>query len=100
MSMTIGVLHRVEELADRESGEGQPGRVPYKNLIPLNEVIAEALGRTPECQGVWDLYFRFIREFGARLVGLAILKDNHRTYGMLAADIGNIITFNSLRQFC
>jgi len=62
--LTIGVLHRVEELADRESGEGRPGRVPYKNLMPLNEVIAEALGKTPECQGVWDLYFRFIREFG------------------------------------
>ncbi|MCX6574205.1 MAG: endonuclease Q family protein [Candidatus Aminicenantes bacterium] len=62
--LTIGVLHRVEELADRESGEGRPGRVPYRSLIPLNEVIAEALGKTPECQGVWDLYFRFIREFG------------------------------------
>jgi uncharacterized protein (TIGR00375 family) len=62
--LTIGVLHRVEELADRESGEGRPGRVPYRNLIPLNEVVAEALGKTPECQGVWDLYFRLIREFG------------------------------------
>jgi uncharacterized protein (TIGR00375 family) len=62
--LTIGVLHRVEELADRETGEGGPGRVPYKNLIPLNEVIAEAVGKTPEGQGVWDLYFRFIREFG------------------------------------
>jgi uncharacterized protein (TIGR00375 family) len=62
--LTIGVLHRVEELADREAGGARPGRVPYKNLIPLNEVIAEALGKTPECQSVWDLYFRFIREFG------------------------------------
>ncbi len=62
--LTIGVLHRVEELADRESGEGRPGRIPYKSTIPLNEVIAEAVGKTPECQGVWDLYFRFIREFG------------------------------------
>jgi uncharacterized protein (TIGR00375 family) len=62
--LTIGVLHRVEELADREPGEGGTGRVPYKNLIPLNEVIAEALDRTPESQGVWDLYFHFIREFG------------------------------------
>jgi len=62
--LTIGVLHRVEELADREPGVGGPGRVPYKNLVPLNEIIAEAVGKTPECQGVWDLYFRFIREFG------------------------------------
>jgi uncharacterized protein (TIGR00375 family) len=62
--LTIGVLHRVEELADREPGEGRPGGVPFKNLIPLNEIIAEAVGKTPESQGVWDLYFRFIREFG------------------------------------
>jgi uncharacterized protein (TIGR00375 family) len=62
--LTIGVLHRVEELADRESGVGVPGRIPFKNLIPLNEVIAEAVGRTPESQAVWELYFKFIREFG------------------------------------
>lgn len=68
--LTIGVLHRIEELADRESGEGRPGRIPFKNLIPLNEVIAEAVGKTPEGQGVWDLYFRFIREFGDELTVL------------------------------
>jgi uncharacterized protein (TIGR00375 family) len=62
--LTIGVLHRVEELADREPGTAPPGRVPYKNLVPLNEVIAEAVGKTPDTQGVMDLYFRFIREFG------------------------------------
>ncbi len=62
--LTIGVLHRVEELADREPGEGGPGRVPHKNLVPLNEIIAEALGKTPDCQGVWDAYVRFVREFG------------------------------------
>jgi uncharacterized protein (TIGR00375 family) len=69
--LTIGVLHRVEELADRESGDGVPGRIPFKNLVPLNEVIAEALGRTPESQAVWDLYFRFIHEFGDEFAVLA-----------------------------
>src|SRR5512135_2611869 len=62
--LTIGVMHRVEDLADREEGVRPPLKIPYKNLIPLNEVIAEAIGKTPECQGVWDLYVRFIREFG------------------------------------
>jgi uncharacterized protein (TIGR00375 family) len=62
--LTIGVAHRIEELADREPGQGPAGRVPYKNLIPLNEIVAEAVGKTPECQGVWDLTFHFIREFG------------------------------------
>jgi uncharacterized protein (TIGR00375 family) len=62
--LTIGVLHRVEELADRETGEGAADRIPFRSFIPLNEVIAEALGKTPESQGVWDLYFKLVREFG------------------------------------
>jgi uncharacterized protein (TIGR00375 family) len=62
--LTIGVLHRVEELADREEGMRPPAKVPYKNLIPLNEIIAQAIEKTPECQSVWDIYFRLIREFG------------------------------------
>jgi len=61
--LTIGVLHRVEELADRESADGA-GRIPFKSLVPLNEIVAEAVGKTPDSQGVWDLYFKFIREFG------------------------------------
>ncbi len=62
--LTIGVMHRVEELADREEGIKPPGKIPYKNLIPLNEVIAEAIDKTAECQSVWDIYFRLIHEFG------------------------------------
>ena len=62
--LTIGVLHRVEELADREPGEGPPGPIPFRSLVPLNEIVAEAVGKTPECQGVWDIYFRLIRELG------------------------------------
>jgi uncharacterized protein (TIGR00375 family) len=62
--LTIGVMHRVEELADREEGLRPPAKVPYKNLIPLNEIIAQAVEKTPECQTVWDIYFRLIREFG------------------------------------
>jgi len=62
--LTIGVMHRVEELADRGPDDDIPVRIPYTNLIPLNEIIAEALGKTPECQSVWSAYFHFIREFG------------------------------------
>jgi uncharacterized protein (TIGR00375 family) len=62
--LTIGVLHRVVELADREAGVPATHRIPYKNLIPLNEIIGQAVGKSPESQGVWDIYFRFIGEFG------------------------------------
>lgn len=62
--LTIGVMHRVAELADREAGVPATHRIPYKNLIPLNEIIGQALGKSPDSQGVGDNYFRFIREFG------------------------------------
>ena len=62
--LTIGVAHRVEELADREDIRDAGLRVPFKSLIPLNEIIGEACGKTSECQSVWDTYFKFIREFG------------------------------------
>jgi len=62
--LTIGVMHRVEELADRDEVRDAGMSIPYKNLIPLNEIIAEAYEKGPDCQSVWDAYFRFIREFG------------------------------------
>ena len=45
--LTIGVMHRVEELADRRAGDEAPVRTPFLSLIPLNEIVAEALGKTP-----------------------------------------------------
>lgn len=69
--LTIGVMHRVEELADRGPGIDLPYRVPFRNFIPLNEIIAEAIEKTPECQSVWDIYFRFIHEFGNEFTILA-----------------------------
>jgi uncharacterized protein (TIGR00375 family) len=63
--LTIGVMHRVEELADRDEPPALGFRVPYKNLIPLNEIVGQACAKSSDCQSVWDLTFRFIREFGS-----------------------------------
>ncbi len=62
--LTIGVMHRVEELADRRSEDEAPFRTPFLSLVPLNEIVAEAMGKSPDCQSVWDVAFRFIQEFG------------------------------------
>ncbi len=63
--LTVGVMHRVEDLADREYGDAPPHRISYKNLIPLSEIIAQAIGKTSECKSVMGLYFHFIQEFGS-----------------------------------
>ena len=42
--LTIGVLNRVEELADREEGLIPAGALPFVRLVELDKIIAEALG--------------------------------------------------------
>jgi len=42
--LTVGVLHRVEELADRPAGVRPSGARSYASLVPLPEVLAECLG--------------------------------------------------------
>lgn len=63
-SPTIGVLHRVELLADRDEGFVPEGAVPYRNLIPLEEIIAEANGARPGTVGVREEYFKLCEAFG------------------------------------
>jgi uncharacterized protein (TIGR00375 family) len=42
--VTVGVLHRVEKLADRPQGYKPESTPPYCSLIPLIEVLAESIG--------------------------------------------------------
>ena len=63
--LTIGVSHRVMELADRKTPfypDGQPG---YKSIIPLPEILGEMLSLGPATKGVQGLYARLINKFGS-----------------------------------
>jgi uncharacterized protein (TIGR00375 family) len=70
--LTVGVMHRVEDLADREDGYVPAGAVPYRNLIPLEEIIAEAMGAQPGTGGVREEYFKLCARLGGEF---AILLD-------------------------
>lgn len=54
--LTIGVLNRVESLADQESSPD--GRVPFKNLIPLEEIMADVWGVGAKSKKVEEEYMR------------------------------------------
>jgi uncharacterized protein (TIGR00375 family) len=56
--LTIGVEHRVEELADRSVSDALPGPSPFRSIVPLREVIAEAFGVGPLSKKVSDEYDR------------------------------------------
>jgi uncharacterized protein (TIGR00375 family) len=63
--LTVGVCHRVEELADREAGHKPENAIDYRRLIPLHEIIAEALGVSPGTVSVEREYMRIVSEFGS-----------------------------------
>ncbi|MDI6606021.1 MAG: hypothetical protein QME65_02625 [Candidatus Omnitrophota bacterium] len=42
--VTVGVMNRVDHLADRPEGFVPGNAIPFKNLIPLDEIIAEVRG--------------------------------------------------------
>ena len=65
--LTIGVLNRVEELADRPDGFKPENAIPFKSLVPLEEIIAEALGVQPGTQQVLKEYQNLIEKFGSEL---------------------------------
>jgi uncharacterized protein (TIGR00375 family) len=62
--VTVGVMNRVEQLADRPEGFRPEGVIPYKNLIPLDEIIAEAKGISKGSKAVEAEYHRAIAKFG------------------------------------
>ena len=63
--VTVGVLHRVEELADRPEGAVKPNARPYHSLIPLPEVLAEFMGvRSATSKRVTREYERLLAGLG------------------------------------
>jgi uncharacterized protein (TIGR00375 family) len=56
--VTVGVLHRVDVLADRGEGYVPSRAIPAKHLIPLEEILADALKAKPGTKTVDREYER------------------------------------------
>lgn len=65
--LTIGVAHRVEQLADQPEGRKSPNAKPYRNLIPLAELIAHALGSPVASKKTFKAYYEIVAKFGNEL---------------------------------
>ncbi len=61
--LTIGVLNRVDFLADKEEGFQPENAIPYKSSIPLTEIIADSLGVTEGTKQVDEEYKNLIKKF-------------------------------------
>jgi uncharacterized protein (TIGR00375 family) len=65
--VTVGVMHRVEELSDRPEGFVPEGAVPFKNLIPLDEIIALAKAMAKTSLAVEKEYRELVQRLGGEL---------------------------------
>ena len=63
--LTIGVMHRVEELADRPEGFMPRNAIPSIHTLPLEEIIAEAVGTRVGTKGVETEYDRLVEKGGS-----------------------------------
>jgi uncharacterized protein (TIGR00375 family) len=63
--LTVGVMHRVEALADRPEGFVPPSAIPYRSLVPLEEIIAQVLRLGRATKGVQEEYIRLVTHFGS-----------------------------------
>ncbi len=83
--MTLGVLHRIEALADRT--EPRPSK-PFHSLIPLPEIVSEIVGTGPASKRVLRAYEDLLTTLGPELHILmeAPLKDIEQAGGPLLAE--------------
>jgi uncharacterized protein (TIGR00375 family) len=65
--LTVGVLQRVEELADRPEGYKPNDAKAFYSLIPLSEIISQLLGKAIATKSVWKEYNSLIGAFGSEL---------------------------------
>lgn len=62
--LIIGVLNRVEQLADRPLGYKPKDAVPFKSVIPLSELISAVMGSPLYSNKVSEIYNLLISRFG------------------------------------
>lgn len=76
-SLVIGVLNRVEDLADRPKGF-RPAQVPdFEKIVELDKIIAEALNiKNRQSKAVQIQYHHLIKQFGPELFILLGLDLN------------------------
>lgn len=86
--LTIGVEHRVEELADRPAGYRPDGAKPFESLAPLPEVIAASTGKSVGAKATLERYEQMLSQLGAEFYILreASITDIEQAAGPCIAE--------------
>lgn len=63
--VTVGVMHRVDKLADREEGFMPSGTPPFHSIIPLPEILSELLKVGVSSKKLNNEYMRLLNILGS-----------------------------------
>ena len=90
--LTIGVLHRVNDLADRAEGYVPSGSAPFVHAIPLQEVLSFITKKGVASLYVQKLYEGLVKRFGTEFNVLikSDIESIRRVDKELAKAIGNV----------
>ncbi|MCA9407376.1 MAG: DNA helicase UvrD [Candidatus Omnitrophica bacterium] len=87
-AITVGVMARVEELADHKEGRKSPRWRPFYSMIPLPEIIADAKGVGSASKGVNQIYLNMLNNIGNEFYILmdASIEEIEKKAGTLIAE--------------
>ena len=93
--VTVGVMSRVEALADRDEGAKSKRWRPYQNIVPLPELIAQAKDMGAQAKAVQESYMNILSKLGNEFYVLldCPIPDIQRAAGDLLAE-----SINRMRQ--
>ena len=96
--LTVGVLHRINDLADRKMGTRPKTARDYWSLIPLKEILSEILKVGPTSKRVNKKYFQLLKSLGSEfeILNNISIKDIEKVDDALGEAIkrmrkGNVI---------
>lgn len=79
--LTIGVLNRIDALADRPEGHRPQNAIPYLHSIPLREIIAYITKKSENSPIVNDMLSKLVNNFGSEF-NVLLNEDIHKLDGV------------------
>lgn len=90
-AVTVGVMHRVEKLADRAEDMHPKDLLRYRSAVPLTEIIAELLGVGESSKAVSREYAKLLATIGSEfaiLLDISVVEIHRAGYPLIADAIG------------
>ncbi|TSC83777.1 MAG: DNA and RNA helicase [Parcubacteria group bacterium Gr01-1014_13] len=95
--VTVGVLHRVEDLADRpEEKINQNNFIPHKYIVPLKEILAKVFGMGVASKKVVKEYEEMLKKIGSEF--FILLKADIKEIEKNVSDKNIALAIANMRQ--